>query len=347
MADESGGGPGRLFVNQREERLRAGWRLAAVVPAQGAAWVMGGLVFVALIEVAPQSGPFASIAVTAGLLAVYGAIAATVVAMVRWIDRRPWNTWVDDPAWPSDLAAGFVIGIGMTTTAVLAGLVSGHYRVADILVVDPSAPVLTAADVTMTTGETPLVLAVLLLLVMHVAVGVSEELLIRGYLLTNLAEGLAGVGRVGARGALAFAALATSLLFGVLHLANPGAGFVSTANIVLAGLFFAGTYVATGSLAIPIGLHIAWNFALAGVYGLPVSGLGAGGSLLAVESVGDAAVTGGGFGPEAGFVFYPALVVGVLASLAWIRYARDRVVVHEEIARYVPPASVRGNPDGG
>lgn len=338
--DESGDGSGRLFVNPQEQRLRAGWRLAAVVPAQGAAWLVGGVVFVALLEVAPQSGPFASVVVTTGLLAVYGAIAATVVAMARWIDRRPWNAWVDDPAWPSDLAAGFAIGIGMTTAAVLAGLASGHYRVADVLVVDPSAPVLTAADVTITTGETPLVLAVLLLLAMHVAVGVSEELLIRGYLLTNLAEGLAGVGRVGTRGAIAFAVFATSLLFGVLHFANPGADLVSTANIVLAGLFFAGTYVATGSLGIPIGLHVAWNFALAGLYGLPVSGLRAGGSLLAVETAGDPAVTGGGFGPEAGFVFYPALAVGILASLAWIRYAQGSVAVHDGIARYVPSRPV-------
>lgn len=341
MTEKSDGGLRSLFVNQREERLRAGWRLAAVVPAILAAAILAGFPQFAILSLSPPSGPLAAVAFAVAWLVFYGALTAVVLAMARWLDRRPWRAWFEGARSWTDLLAGLVVGVGMATAAVLAGLVAGDYRVADALVVDPGAPLVEVSALAIEVGTSHPLLVVGVLFAFHVGVGAFEEVLVRGSLLTNLAEGLAGVGRVGARGALAFAVLATSLLFGVLHLANPGADLVSTANIVLAGLFFAGTYVATGSLGIPIGLHVAWNFALAGVYGLPVSGLRAGGSLLAVESVGDAAVTGGGFGPEAGFVFYPALAVGVLASLAWIRYSRDGVAVHEGIARYVPPASIR------
>jgi len=227
----------------------------------------------------------------------------------------------------------------MASAAVLAGLLTGAYRVTGTLVAAPETPLLAIPGMGVGTGATPAILVVVLLFAVHVGVGVSEELLIRGYLLTNLAEGVNGLGRVGARGAIAFASLATAVLFGALHLGNPNVGVLASANIVLAGLFFAGTYVATGSLWIPIGLHIAWNFTLAGVYGLPVSGLESGGSLLAIGPTGDASLTGGGFGPEAGLVFYPALAVGVLASLLWLRYTRGSIGIVEGVARYVPPVT--------
>jgi membrane protease YdiL (CAAX protease family) len=326
----------RVLFTPTAGRLRAGWRLAAVVPALLAAMLLASFLLVAVLAIAPPSGPIAAVAFAVAWLALYGALAVTVLAMARWIDRRPWNAWLDGPAWWPDVAAGFAIGLAMATAAVGAGLAGGVYRFAGALVTRPDAPLLAVSELGVETGRAHPLLVVALLLVIYVGVGVFEELLIRGYLLTNLAEGVAGVGRVDARGAIVFAAIATSVLFSLLHLANPGAGPLGTLNVALAGVFFAGTYVATGSLGIPIGIHVAWNFALGGLYDLPVSGLESGGSLLDVETIGGTTVTGGGFGPEAGIVFYPALVVGVLASVAWIRYTRGAFAVRESIATYAP-----------
>jgi hypothetical protein len=60
-------------------------------------------------------------------------------------------------------------------------------------------------------------------------------------------------------------------------------------------------YVLSGQLAIPIGLHLTWNFFQNAVYGLPVSGFETfGASFLSTEQVGPDLWTGGSFGPEGG-----------------------------------------------
>ncbi len=65
---------------------------------------------------------------------------------------------------------------------------------------------------------------------------------------------------------------ASSIALGVLHVFNPNASLISTLYLVLAGLFLGLGLVMTGSLAIPIGLHITWNFFQGNVFGFPVSG---------------------------------------------------------------------------
>jgi len=122
---------------------------------------------------------------------------------------------------------------------------------------------------------------------MFVAVGVGEEVFVRGYLLTNIAEGLNGLGPVGPRTAIGTAAALTSALFGVLHLANPNATFISAFNISVVGLFLAWTYIVTADLGIAIGVHITWNLSLSSVYGFPVSGLTTPATILDVSQTGD------------------------------------------------------------
>jgi membrane protease YdiL (CAAX protease family) len=344
MSESSAPGWRRVLFNPDERRLRAGWRLLAVIPLQALALLLAGLVLVGITDVGPTGGPGALIAVTLGWLVFYLAIVAVVLAMARWLDRRPWDAWLADGLWVPDLAVGLLMGLAMATAAALAGLATGGYALEGFLVAPPETPLVGLPDATAGTGGAHPVLVVALVLAIHVGVGLSEELLIRGYLLTNLAESVNGVGRVGANGAIAFAAVATSLLFGALHLGNPNVGLLATVNIVLAGLFFAATYVATGSLWIPNGIHVGWNLGLAGVFGLPVSGLDGGGSLIALADAGDDLLTGGGFGPEAGLVFYPALAVGLLGSLTWLGLSRGSLAVREAIAIYSPPEPVAGQP---
>lgn len=139
------------------------------------------------------------------------------------------------------------------------------------------------------------------------SVGFYEELVFRGYALRNLAEGFttkAGGARKGAIWATAF----TSVFFGVAHIANPNADFISTFNIVLAGFMLAIPFLLTGRLAISIGIHFAWNFVMGSVYGFPVSGIEFRRSVINIRETGPDLITGGNFGPEAG-------VMGILAML--------------------------------
>jgi hypothetical protein len=92
-------------------------------------------------------------------------------------------------------------------------------------------------------------------------------------------------------------------------------------GISFGGVFLAFAYLRTRSLWLPIGLHLGWNFFEGAVFGYPVSGMNLSPNLLVQEARGPAWITGGTFGPEAGLVLLPGLLVG-----AWIlaQYTQER-----------------------
>ena len=109
-----------------------------------------------------------------------------------------------------------------------------------------------------------------------------------------------------------------ALVFGALHLANPGATALAGATVAVAGLMFCALYALTGRLWVPIGFHLAWNFAQGYLFGAAVSGNDLGGSI-AVSTARPGApawLTGGTFGPEASvfaLLLVSAVTVGALA----------------------------------
>lgn len=141
----------------------------------------------------------------------------------------------------------------------------------------------------------------LIILATFVLVGWNEELLSRGYHLQNLTSGLNKV----------WAVMLSSVIFGLLHLSNFNATFAGAIGITFAGTFLAFAYLRTRQLWLPIGLHIGWNFFEGAVFGFPVSGLETY-RLIRISVNGPEGWTGGLFGPEAGLVAIPALLVGTL-----------------------------------
>lgn len=172
---------------------------------------------------------------------------------------------------------------------------------------------------------------------MFVVVGITEEMLSRGYQLTNLAEGF-NFQSLGQRRAVLLAWLLSSSLFGLLHVFNPNASVVSTVNLILAGLFLGLGYILTGSLAIPIGLHITWNFFQGNVFGFPVSGNDfSTATFIAINQGGPELWTGGAFGPEAGLIGVGAMGIGTLLILLWVRWFHGELRLCTELAIYVAP----------
>ena len=98
----------------------------------------------------------------------------------------------------------------------------------------------------------------------------SEEVLVRGLLTRALFD------KFGKK----IAIILPSLFFGLLHLGNEGVTVLSTLNTILVGIFFAKLLFYTDNIMVTSGAHAGWNFSMAMIYGLNVSGFSGFDSLL-------------------------------------------------------------------
>lgn len=148
----------------------------------------------------------------------------------------------------------------------------------------------------------PLGLGLVLVAIKALIVASWEEIVFRAGLVPGLAEVLQSV-RVPDVAAVALAVGLPAAMFGLAHLANPNATLSAALAISVAGAFTGFIYVRTGSLALPIGAHAAWNFFQAHVFGFPLSGQEvAKTSAIVISQGGPAVWTGGQAGPEAGLL---------------------------------------------
>ncbi|MCX6043665.1 MAG: CPBP family intramembrane metalloprotease [Chloroflexi bacterium] len=316
-----------FFWNRTEKRLRAGWRIAihfvlwvytpALLKYAVGDWVASGL-----------PGAFQSADRIRDLLVEFAlrlpAILISTWLMVYWVDHRPladlgvhWSK-----QWWLDLGFGLILG------ALLMGLIfwvewlNGWVKITDFF--------------QQTQIILPFSLTILAPLLVFVVVGITEELLARGYQLRNLAEGFY-FPWLGTQGAVIAAWLVSSVLFGLLHVNNPHSSWGSTAALMIVGLFFGLGYVLTGNLAISIGLHITWNFFQGSILGFPVSGRDFGNiTMIALQQGGPDLWTGGAFGPEAGLIGLVAIVLGCGAILLWVRWQYGKVKLCTALVNYQP-----------
>ncbi|MDI7276782.1 MAG: type II CAAX endopeptidase family protein [Anaerolineae bacterium] len=323
----------RLFWNAEQGRLRTLWRLLGqAFFLYGGLIVLGLLVggLVYLLLRPPLEGGVPTPAWPPLLGVLERAISALVAVGSVWLasrllDRRRFADlgFHLQRAWWLDLGFGLALGAVLMLGIFLVEWGAGWITVTGVLRADgpPLLPGIAAG------------------LLAFIAVGFYEELISRGYQLHNLAEGL-NFRPLGLRWGLIAAWVASSVVFGLLHAANPNATARSTALLVLAGLFLGLGYILTGELAIPIGLHVTWNFFQGNVFGFPVSGMRVGASVIAISQGGPELATGGAFGPEAGLVGAGAILAGSLATAAWVRWRYGRLALCERLPE--PPGHERG-----
>ncbi len=270
-----------IFISPDEPRLRAGWRLLLHLLIIVPIGMVTGATFKVLL-------PFWRGGILQDQLISLIAITLSVFIARRWLDKRSFTSLglkVNKKTW-LDLLAG--IGITFLTMGFiylimfLMGWLTFNSFAWD------------------TESASSVTLNLLGVFFVFVLVGWNEELLSRGYQLQNLADGIN----------LTWGVIISSAVFGILHLGNPGASWVSTLGIFLAGVFLAYGYIRTGRLWLSIGLHIGWNFFEGVIFGFPVSGLDVF-RLTRITVTGPELWTGGAFGPEAGLVLLPALALGV------------------------------------
>ena len=137
--------------------------------------------------------------------------------------------------------------------------------------------------------------------------GAEEEIVLRGYLMPSLSAKLP----------LWAAVLISSVFFSAMHLLNTGFTLMAFLNILLIGVAFALVAIRTDSLFTCCAMHSVWNWAQGNFYGLPVSGIEAGPSVLRFSLTDEKLWSGGAFGIEASL---PSLIVelAVIALLLFL-----------------------------
>jgi membrane protease YdiL (CAAX protease family) len=144
---------------------------------------------------------------------------------------------------------------------------------------------------------------------LYLAVGCFEEILFRGYAFQRTTRGLS----------FTWAQWMFAVFFAFAHWSNPGmhgaTKIWATLNISLAAVLLAFCWRRTGSLALPIGVHLGWNWAQGNLLGFGVSGTSNTGWWSPVFHGRPEWLTGGTFGLEASLPC--TLVCGAAVVALW------------------------------
>lgn len=200
----------------------------------------------------------------------------------RFIDRRPvFSKWFAISSRKTDLMSGFLLGAALIS---LGAFILSKLNLISISPGDVTGPEFWQ------------------FIVFFFVVSVLEELVVRGYILTNLLESMHPF----------WALILSSLLFMSLHLGNPNIEFIPILNLFLAGILLGASFVYTKNLWFPIGLHWSWNLFQGPVFGFEVSGVETK-SLFQQDIIQDNYLTGGAFGFEGSILATIFIVASTIA----------------------------------
>jgi membrane protease YdiL (CAAX protease family) len=291
-----------IFTSPDEGRLRAGWRILLFAVVFLGLSIAGQLVLRAIVGGIPKEALLRDAAIV-----VVAAIAATIAVPLarRFLDRKSFASLglAIDRRTIADLNFGFLLSAVMVALVFVVMSWTGLIEVTGVRW-DQGTPresfvVVASQFAVVGIGS----FAALLLL--DVVVGWWEELVFRGYLLQNLIEGLG----------LAWAVGLSCVLYGLVHVANPNAGWLSTTIIILFGYLRIYGYLSSGRLWLSMGMHVGWNFFQGPVFGYAASGHETA-SLISQHPAGPAWLTGGAYGPEGSVITIPVVLLA-LAVMRW------------------------------
>jgi membrane protease YdiL (CAAX protease family) len=266
-----------------EGKLRAPWKIVIFIFVLFASLVLSAFVESAVDGIISGRGYRL-------LVSQWGVPLGTLVAtwvMLRWVDGRSWDYVGLDrgAAAQSKVGSGLLYGLRPSAIPSLILLAMGELKSVD------AAP-----------GSWWAAAGISFANLLPAAFG--EELLLRGYLFGVLKEA------VGWKWTL----ISTSIVFGLLHVPNPGSDAQSILVVMLAGFFLGSIFLATRSLYAATAAHFIWNWFMAAGLHTPVSGLPVSTPGYRVTDAGPDWLTGGSWGPEGGL----AAAVGMFSILIYL-----------------------------
>jgi membrane protease YdiL (CAAX protease family) len=264
--------PGKIFFN--EEGLRAGWRLLIYAGF----WIVLEYMmhFVVWQFLMPSYDRFSPAGLFLDELLGFAAAFGGALLMAQLERRNPAEYGLPlQEAFGKRFWQGFLLGL--VEVSALVGLIAafGGYSFGKIQV--------HGADLLRWGGFWSIT---------FVFVGLYEEFFFRGYSQFTLAKGIG----------FWPAAISFSLLFGAVHLKNPGEGMIGAASVAVTGLVFAFALRRTGNLWLAVGWHASFDFGETFLFSVPNSGVLYDHHLSGATLHGADWLTGGTIGPE-GSVF--------------------------------------------
>ena len=270
-----------LFFNSHE-KLRNGW------------WILIFVSFIALIRFAYR--PLSHGLKNLGLDELWlEPMSFLFTLLATWactrLRREPLSSvgYLLDRRWLREIALGTLFGI--STVLAVVGMIWAIGGVRFEL--DPARSV-----GTLLTG-----------LYIFLCVALMEENLFRGFIFQRLLDGI-GIWP---------AQIALASLFALSHWGNPGmqgsTEIVASLDLFLGAILLGLAYLRTRSLALPIGLHLGWNWAQGYLLGFGVSGYNHVGWWQPFFQGKAEWLTGGVFGPESS-IFSP-LVSLIMIVVLW------------------------------
>ncbi len=284
-----------LFLTA-QGRLRSGWR-AAVFVLLLSVFAPVALAIVAIPSFLLPAGRAGAIAAVEMPLTWVSMVVAGVAAhwvMLAFIDRTGW---------------GYV---GLARAEARVRPVGRGFALGAVAIAVPCAVLLALGWLGLVAapgGGAPVWRELAVLLAVLIPAALAEELMIRGYLLSALAD---GIGRVAAL-------LLTSVAFALLHANNPGMAPGALVVVGLAGVFLGAVRFATSSLYAAWAAHLAWNAVLGVALHALVSGAEMGKAGWRTLDTGPDWATGGSWGPEGGVAAGAGLLVAT-----WYLIGRHR-----------------------
>jgi len=267
------------------EWVRAAWRILLFLALFIGLFAAGALLFGRVLQT--LRGPV--LLLQSGVLLIAAFVAGAV--LIRRVDGRPIGAL--GTAWTSRTWTEMLLGLAIGVGAIGVG-----------------AGVMVAAGSLRFTGDYGSVSGYADGLLQHLwfffVAAFAEEALYRGYPFQVLVQTFGGV----------VATVVMSVAFAVGHAGNPNVGAFGLVNIFLAGVLLSVAYLRTRSLWFPTMLHLGWNWGMASLLDLPVSGLELIDTALYEPAVrGPEWFTGGSFGPEGGLVGSLGFVAALAAVL--------------------------------
>ncbi len=187
------------------------------------------------------------------------------------------------PGWGRQFVVGCGLGCCLVLVAVLPVAVWGHVSFHS-------------------TVNAHSMLRVLIVCIILITGSLAEELMFRGYPFQRLVEAIGSAGAI----------TVFAIMFGLVHLSNPGSNVWGLLNTVAIGVFLSVAFLQTRALWLPWGFHFGWNATMGLLLGLPVSGLRLFNVAVRATAGGPRWLTGGNYGIEASASGALAILAGLL-----------------------------------